>query len=184
LVGRSLKFAWLVENYDAIYAKNPGLFSSTISDLLDDFAESSFEPVEISELEAFLANHEADLGSGMNIFWPFSTFMYNDLIGGFAAVATLNDDIDRARGNKLWVENNFVTISLWLNEEMGSRTPPTPPGGDLAKQQSDAFELNIDVNRPVDPVLGEEARLTCILDSTSTIEGSTCRFESSLFSEV
>ncbi len=148
-VGRSVQFAWLVNNYDAIYEYfGPDLFASTVAELLDGFAATAHLPTDISELQAFLENHESEV-----------------------PVSTLEEAVEEARANEKWVERNFVDVVTWLAEN--AEDIPDQ----LEEEGVGSLELNLEITRPSAVSAGDSVDMSCTLEESSEIIGQVCRFE-------
>ena len=93
--GRVAQFEWLDEYYDEIKAFYGPLFPSMVTELLNPFLETATSQGDIDDVQDFLEEHQADLGS---------------------AVAAINQGLDTAAINMNWVAMNYIFISGWLEQ--------------------------------------------------------------------
>ncbi len=109
-VGRKVQFGWLHSNYDDIkeFYGSSG-FPGAAYQLLQGFFDGCYVPSEISELEAFLGEHEDDL---------------------FSVSVEMAEGVEVARTNERWAEDNYAHVLGFL-QDAASGTVDTTTGADV-----------------------------------------------------
>eukprot|EP00095_Tigriopus_kingsejongensis_P012701 maker-scaffold22_size673200-snap-gene-5.52 protein:Tk12701 transcript:maker-scaffold22_size673200-snap-gene-5.52-mRNA-1 annotation:"aminopeptidase n-like" len=92
-IGARIQFDWLKSNFSDIKEFFQGGLGKRLNNILGGFMEAANTQPEIDELNQFMEDHRADIGSGLS-----------DIVQG----------IDKARTNMLWVQNSKASVLGWL----------------------------------------------------------------------